>query len=186
MSSRIENTQAGLDDLFYFEADEEEMPRHPDVREIANYVRAMDYGLNRLKELPISTRLIKEIHAILMDGVRGGHATPGELRRTQNWIGPAGCTLNEATFVPPPVPEMQTALSDWERYLNSEDSLPVLIRCALMHYQFEAIHPFIDGNGRVGRLLITFFLCERGVLSQPLLYLSSFLSDTVTNITGVY
>jgi len=174
LSSRIENTQAGMDDLFFFEADESEPPRAPDVREVANYVRTMEYGLDRLKTLPVSGRLVREIHERLMTGVRGGHATPGEFRRTQNWIGPPGCTLMQATFVPPPVKEMKAALSEWEKYLNEEPREPALIQCALMHYQFEAIHPFIDGNGRVGRLLITFLLCERGLLSLPLLYLSAF------------
>ena len=173
-SSRIENTRAGMDDLFFFEADESAPPRAPDVREVSNYVHAMEYGLERLKNLPLSVRLIREIHEILMKDVRGGYATPGELRRTQNWIGPPGCTLKDATFVPPPVEEMKRALSDWEKYLNGKPKEPPLIQCAITHYQFEAIHPFIDGNGRVGRLLITFLLCERGLLSQPLLYLSSF------------
>ena len=111
---------------------------------------------------------------ILMEGVRGKDSTPGEIRRSQNWIGPAGCSLSDATFVPPPVEEMNKALSDWEKYLHSKSDAPPLIQCALMHYQFEAIHPFLDGNGRIGRLLITFFLCERGYLTQPLLYLSGF------------
>ncbi|MCP4643565.1 MAG: Fic family protein [bacterium] len=174
LSSRIENTQAGMDDLFFFEADESEPPRTPDVREVANYVRAMEYGLDRLGSLPICGRLVREIHERLMEGVRGGHATPGEFRRSQNWIGPPGCTLMQATYVPPPVSDMMEALSTWEKYLNEDPQEPPLIQCALMHYQFEAIHPFIDGNGRVGRLLITFFLCERGLLSLPLLYLSAF------------
>lgn len=174
LSSRIENTQSGLDDLFLFEADETEPLRIPDVREIANYVQAMNYGLLRLKTLPISNRLVCEIHKILMTGVCGDHATPGEMRRSQNWIGPPNCTLEEATFVPPPVEEMKSALSNWEKYLHSDPSEPVLIQCALIHYQFETIHPFIDGNGRIGRLLIPFLLCERDVLSQPLLYLSAF------------
>ena len=146
----------------------------PDVREVRNYVRAMEYGIGREQELPISTRLICEIHSILMQGVRGEHYTPGELRRSQNWIGPAGCSLNEAAFVPPPVETVGKALSDWEKYLHSDPEEPPLMQCALMHYQFEAIHPFLDGNGRIGRLLITFFLCERGFLTQPLLYLSAF------------
>ncbi len=174
LSSRIENTQAGMEDLFFFEAGESEPPRPPDALEVANYVHAMEYGLERLKALPVSGRLVRELHERLMHGVRGGHATPGEFRRSQNWIGPPGCTLNEATFVPPPVPEMTHALSAWERYLNEEPKEPVLLQCALMHYQFEAIHPFIDGNGRVGRLLITLLLCERDLLSLPLLYLSVF------------
>ncbi|MBI2425053.1 MAG: Fic family protein [Candidatus Hydrogenedentes bacterium] len=174
LSSRIENTQAGMSDLFYFEADETQESRAPDVRDVANYVRAMEYGLERLQTLPISSRLVREIHMQLMDGPHSSHATPGEVRRTQNWIGPPGCTLMEATYVPPPVHDMAEALSDWEKYLNGTPKEPPLIQCALMHYQFEAIHPFIDGNGRVGRLLITFLLCERGLLSQPLLYLSAF------------
>lgn len=174
LSSRIENTQADLADLYYFEAGENESELSPDVREVHNYITAMDYGLERLKTLPLSTRLIREIHKKLMTGVRGGKAFPGEIRTTQNWIGPPGSAIKNATFVPPPVPEMQEALSEWELYLHSEAEEPTLIQCALMHYQFEAIHPFVDGNGRVGRLLITFFLCHRGYFSQPLLYLSSF------------
>lgn len=134
----------------------------------------MEYGLARLKNLPIFIRLIREIHEILMRGVHGEHATPGELRRSQNWIGPPGCLLSDAVYVPPPVEEMHQALSDWEKYLHFNPTEPPLIQCALMHYQFEAIHPFLDGNGRIGRLLVTFFLCERGCLSQPLLYLSEF------------
>ena len=173
-SSRIEGTQASLNDLFFFEASELEKPKVPDVREVKNYVQAMEYGIDRLEELPISIRLIGEIRRVLMEDVRGDHATPGEIRRSQNWVGPPGCSLQEATFVPPPVEEMKIALSDWEKYLHSQPDSPPLIQCALMHYQFEAIHPFLDGNGRVGRLLITFFLWERGLLTQPLLYLSAF------------
>lgn len=173
-SSRIEGTQASLNDLFFFEAEEQAKPKIPDVREVRNYVRAMEYGIDRLKKLPVSVRLVREIHRILMEGVRGEHATPGEIRRTQNWIGPPGCSLHESTYVPPPVDEMKEALSDWEKYLHSNSKEPPLIQCALMHYQFEAIHPFLDGNGRIGRLLITFLLRERGCLTQPLLYLSAF------------
>lgn len=173
-SSRIEGTQASLNDLFFFEASEKESIRAPDVREVRNYVQAMEYGIERLRDLPISVRLIAEIHGILMKGVRGDHATPGEIRRSQNWIGPPGCSLKDATYIPPPVEEMKSALSDWEKYLHADTDTPPLIQCALMHYQFEAIHPFLDGNGRIGRLLITFFLWERGLLTQPLLYLSAF------------
>ncbi|MDY6864229.1 MAG: Fic family protein [Thermodesulfobacteriota bacterium] len=173
-SSRIEGTQASLSDLFFFEAAEFEEPEVPDVREVRNYIRAMEHGIDRLERLPISMRLIREIHRVLMEGIRGEHVTPGEIRRSQNWIGPPGCSLNESTYVPPPVEEMKRALSDWERYLHSDPGEPPLIQCALMHYQFEAIHPFLDGNGRIGRLLITFFFCERGHLTQPLLYLSAF------------
>ena len=173
-SSRIEGTQSSLSDLFFFEAAKFEKPKIPDVKEVWNYVQAMEYGIGRVKELPVSVRLIREIHGILMKDVRGEHLTPGEIRRSQNWIGSPGCLLNEAAFIPPPVEEMQQALSDWERYLHSNLDEPSLIQCALMHYQFEAIHPFLDGNGRMGRLLITFFLCEKGCLTQPLLYLSAF------------
>lgn len=163
-----------MDDLLFFEAAPSEPSVFPDVKEVANYVNALEYGIKRLETLPISTRLIKEIHERLMDGVRGGHFSPGEFRTTQNWIGAPGFTLNEAAYVPPPVDEMLEALSELEKYLNSETAEPLLVQCALMHYQFEAIHPFPDGNGRIGRLLITFFLCEREYLSQPLLYLSAF------------
>lgn len=173
-SSRIEGTQASLSDLFLFEASEHEKPKVTDVREVHNYVRAMEYGIDRLRELPVSLRLVREIHRVLMEGARGRHATPGQFRRTQNWIGPVGCSLNDATFVPPPMEQMNEVLGDWEKYFHSNPKEPPLIQCALIHYQFEAIHPFLDGNGRIGRLLITFFLCERGYLTQPLLYLSDF------------
>jgi len=177
LSSRIEGTQASLSDLLLFEAAEEEPPRAPDVQEVRNYVRAMEYGLKRLEKLPLSLRLVREIHARLMEGVRGKKRSPGEFRQVQNWIGPPGCSLAEATFVPPPVPEMHAALDEWEKFLHNAKDIPLLVQCALMHYQFEAIHPFVDGNGRVGRLLITFFLCERGELPQPLLYLSAFFEQ---------
>jgi Fic family protein len=144
------------------------------VEEVVNYVNAINYGLERIANLPLSLRLIREIQARLLTDVRGGERTPGEFRRTQNWIGPQGCTLANATFVPPPVHEMQTALDNFEKFLH-DASLPVLIHCGLAHAQFETMHPFLDGNGRVGRLLITFLLCERKVLHRPLLYLSLFL-----------
>ena len=172
MSSRIENTQSGLDDLFFFEADETEPPPVSDVKEIFNYVRAMEYGIKRLQELPISSRLICEIHGILMKGVRGEGATPGLMRTSQNWIG--GGNVMDPTYVPPIVPEMKQCFSDMEKYIHSDPQEPALIQCALVHYQFEAIHPFLDGNGRIGRLLITFMLLEKKLLSQPLLYLSDF------------
>jgi Fic family protein len=177
MSSRIENTQSGLEDLFLFEADETEPPLVSDVKEVVNYVRAMEHGIKRLKELPISSRLICEIHGILMEGARGEHATPGEMRTSQNWIGSPGCTLMDATYVPPPVPEMKACFSDLEKYVHSDATEPALIQCALVHYQFEAIHPFVDGNGRIGRLLIMFILLEKKLLSQPLLYLSDFFEQ---------
>ena len=173
-SSHIEGTRASLHDLYYFEATGREKPDKKDVLEVENYVKAMQNGLNLLQKLPVSVRLICEIHSVLMKNVRGGYASPGELRRSQNWIGPLGCTLDNATYVPPPVDEMKQSLSELERFLNTDLDMPPLIQCALMHYQFEAIHPFLDGNGRIGRLLITFFLCERGILPQPLLYLSTF------------
>jgi len=172
-SSRIEGTQASLSDIFYYEASKDK-PKYPDVLEVLNYVRAMNYGLSRLKELPLSLRLVKEIHLKLMEGVRGERMKPGEFRTAQNWIGPPGCSLADATYVPPPVPEMKELLGQWEKFLHSDNSFAPLIKCALIHYQFEAIHPFLDGNGRVGRLLITFYLYERGYLEYPILYLSDF------------
>ena len=172
LSSRIEGTQSSLSDLLLFEATKVEKQR--DVREVQNYVRAIEYGLKRLDELPLSLRLIRELHGILMERVRGEHATRGEFRQSQNWIGPPGCSLNEASFVPPPVPEMQDALDQLEKFLHADIDLPPLVQLALIHYQFETIHPFLDGNGRIGRLLITLFLCERGILTKPLLYLSAF------------
>ena len=175
MSSRIENTQSGLDDLFFFEADQTEPPSVSDVKEIRNYVRAMEYGLKWLKDLPVSSRLICKIHKILMKGVRGEGATPGLMRTRQNWIG--GRTTMDAIYVPPPVPEMQQRFSDLEKYIHSSAQEPALIQCALVHYQFEAIHPFLDGNGRIGRLLIALMLLERKLLSQPLLYLSDFFEQ---------
>jgi Fic family protein len=187
-SSRIEGTQASLSDIFYYEASKEE-PKHTDVLEVLNYVRAMHYGLSRLKELPLSLRLVKEIHLKLMEGVRGEKMRPGEFRTSQNWIGPPGCSLADATYVPPPVPEMNGALGSWEMFLHGTSSIAPLIKCALIHYQFEAIHPFLDGNGRVGRLLITFYLYEKGYLEYPILYLSDFFekhkSDYYDLLLGV-
>ena len=159
-----------------------------DLKEVGNYVTALEYGVKRLKELPLSLRLVKEIHAKLMKGVRGDFATPGEFRRSQNWIGPAGCTLMNASYVPPPHSELMNCLGDWEKFLHDR-SLPPLIQVALAHYQFEAIHPFLDGNGRVGRLFITLFLMERQLLPTPLLYLSAFFEatrqDYYENLLGV-
>lgn len=174
MSSRIENTQSGLDQLFLFEADKTEEPRIPDVQELVNYVNAMEYGIKRLENLPVSSRLLSEIHKVLMSGVRGEHATPGLMRTTQNWIGKPGCNLTDATYVPPPVSEMKECLSELEKYIHSNAKEAPLIQSALIHYQFEAIHPYIDGNGRIGRILIILLLIEKGALSQPLLYLSDF------------
>lgn len=174
LSSRIEGTQASFSDLLFFEAAGLRQKEVPDVREVSNYVRALEYGLRRIEDLPVSLRLIREIHARLLEGVRGKTQIPGEFRRSQNWIGPPGCTLMDATYVPPPELEMRNALDSFERYLHSESNLPPLIRLSLIHYQFEAIHPFLDGNGRIGRLLITLLLCTDGLLPQPLLYLSAF------------
>ncbi len=174
LSSQIEGTQSSLQDVLAAEAQILAPDRPRDVDEVVNYVRAMNYGLQRLAELPVSVRLIREIHARLLKGVRGAHLAPGDLRTSQNWIGPSGCTLNEATFVPPPPSEVAPALSDLERFLNSDSQLPLLIKVGLAHVQFETIHPFLDGNGRVGRLLITFLLCQQDVLQKPVLYLSYF------------
>ncbi len=177
LSSRIEGTKASLSDLLIDELDDVSSNRTnvDDIKEVRNYIHAMERGIQMLSELPLSLRLVREIHGQLMKGVRGDKATPGEFRHTQNWIGPAGCTPTTAAFVPPPVQEMMEALHAWENFLQDRDRIPDLIQCALMHVQFETIHPFLDGNGRVGRLLITFFLMERKRLSQPLLYLSAYI-----------
>lgn len=175
LSSRIEGTQASLSDLFFFEAAGEK-GEQSDVQEVANYVKALNYGVARLENLPLSIRLMCEIHEHLMTGVRGGeaHLTPGEVRRSQNWIGMPGCSLMEAIYVPPPVDEMKRGLGELEKYFHAASDLPPLVRLALIHYQFEALHPFIDGNGRIGRLLITLWLIQEGLLSEPILYLSAF------------
>ena len=183
LSSRIEGTEASLSDLFLFEAAPRSETKRSDVREVGNYVRALEHGLDRLRELPLSLRLIREVHGVLMEGVRGQQSEPGQFRSSQNWIGPPGCSLEEATFVPPPQSEMVAALDAFEKYLHAESELPVLVRLALIHYQFEAIHPFLDGNGRIGRLLISLLLCAQGVLPQPLLYLSAYFEK---NRTGYY
>jgi Fic family protein len=177
LSSRIEGTKASLSDLLIDEiGDGQAKPAGgDDIKEVRNYINAMEYGVRRLETLPLSLRLIREIHAQLMEDVRGEKATPGEFRRSQNWIGPAGSTPMTAAFVPPPVEAMMDCLGDWEKFLYLRDVMPDLIQCAIMHVQFETIHPFLDGNGRVGRLLITFFLMQRGRLSEPLLYLSAFI-----------
>lgn len=179
-SSRIEGTEADVEDLYAYEAGQRLLPgmeaRAPesDVREVRNYVTALNYGLKRLETLPVSLRLIGEVHRRLLRRVRGDKRAPGEFRRSQNWIGPPGCTLSEATYVPPPVPEMKDALGAWEKYLHAEDDYPALVRLAFIHYQFEAIHPFIDGNGRIGRLLLSLLTVNWGLLPHPLLYLSSY------------
>lgn len=175
-SSRIEGTQADLSDLLMDEIEPARTPPESDVREIRNYIAALDHGLRQLKKLPLSGRLVRDLHRVLMKGVRGQEKNPGEFRRSQNWIGAPGSTLSTATYVPPPPdPEMHECLKQWENFLHRRAEMPELVQCALIHEHFEAIHPFVDGNGRVGRLLITLFLIERGRLSKPLLYLSSYI-----------
>ena len=174
LSSRIEGTQASLSDLYFFEAASALPSPQSDVLEVRNYVVALEHGLQRMKDLPVSLRLLREVHEKLMTGIGGEHVTPGEFRRSQNWIGPPGCTLNEATFVPPPVEELMNSLGELEKFWHAPSPLPLLIRLALIHYQFEAIHPFLDGNGRIGRLLLTLLLSSENVLPQPMLYLSAF------------
>jgi len=185
LSSRIEGTRTTLAGLYAFEAGQLDLLGLPadaldhDAREVFNYVRALEYGLERLATLPLSGRFIRELHARLLEGVRGGYATPGESRTNQNWIGRPGSTLNSATYVPPPAAsgELADCLAAFERYLHAEDEYPPLVRLAFIHYQFEAIHPFGDGNGRLGRLLLTILLADWGLLPQPLLYLSAFFED---------
>lgn len=172
MSSQIEGTQATLEDVL--DPCLEENTNRP-VGDVVNYIKATDFAINRLKELPLCNRLIKEAHEVLLQGVRGQNKSPGEFRHSQNWIGAAGCNLQNARYIPPSVEDMIQAMSDLEKYINGDDELDVLIRAGLIHYQFETIHPFLDGNGRIGRLLITLFLMEKKVLSTPALYISYFL-----------
>ena len=175
LSSQIEGTQSTLEDVLEFEsgAHPDNQPR--DVEEVVNYVHAMNYGLERLQDSSLCLRLIRDIHGKLMEGVRGQHRNPGRFRERQNWIGPMGTDLSSAQYVPPPPNEMQAALQELEDFLRDEGVRPDLVDCGLAHAQFESIHPFLDGNGRMGRLLITFLLCQRGVLERPLLYLSYYL-----------
>ena len=188
LSSRIEGTQATLGDLLAAEAGAVVERSPADLHEVGNYVTALEYGLERLETLPLSLRLVRELHERLMRDVRGEVATPGEFRRSQNWIGPPGSTLNGATYVPPPPSELMPCLDAWERFLHDE-ALPPLVHAAVAHAQFEAIHPFLDGNGRVGRLLITLLLVARGVIPSPLLYLSAWFQATreeyYTRLLGV-
>ena len=173
LSSRIEGTQATLGELLAAEAGVAVERSAEDLREVGNYVLALEHGIRRLSNLPLCVRLIRELHEKLMTGVRGHEATPGQFRKIQNWIGRPGSTPTTASFVPPPPDDVEPCLAEWERFVHESD-LPPLVTVALAHYQFEAIHPFLDGNGRVGRLLITLFLVERGILPTPLLYLSAF------------
>lgn len=181
LSSQIEGTQASLVDVLEFDADLDVTEKRNHVEEVVNYVAAMNYGLRELEHFPLSLRLIRNIHAELLKGVRGCHRNPGEFRTSQNWIGPAGCTLSTATFVPPSVPEMNKAMGDLELFFYDESHyIPALIKIAMIHAQFETIHPFLDGNGRMGRLLITFWLCQQKILNQPLLYLSYYFKRNRT------
>lgn len=172
LSSQIEGTQCTLDDILNPLMEEN---TNRNVSDVVNYIKATEFALNRLHSLPLCNRLIKETHAVLMEGVRGQEKNPGEFRYSQNWIGGQGSTIRNARYIPPNPEDMQTAMSDLEKYMNGDDSLDPLIQAALIHYQFETTHPFLDGNGRVGRLLITLFLMEKGILSHPALYISYFL-----------
>lgn len=172
LSSQIEGTQCTLDDILNPLIEEN---TNRNVSDVVNYIKATEFALNRLHSLPLCNRLIKETHAVLMEGVRGQEKSPGEFRYSQNWIGGQGSTIQNARYIPPNPEDMQTAMSDLEKYMNGDDSLDPLIQAALIHYQFETTHPFLDGNGRVGRLLITLFLMEKGILSRPALYISYFL-----------
>ena len=177
LSSQIEGTQASLEDVLEYEANARRSRLPADVEETYNYVKALNAGLTRLDELPVCNRLFREIHGILMQGVRGQEKSPGEFRTSQNWIGAPGSSLNTATYVPPPPYEMAQAMGDLELYLNDGSPIPLLIKCGLAHGQFEMIHPFLDGNGRLGRLLIAFLLCHHQALTRPLLYLSAYFKQ---------
>ena len=172
LSSQIEGTQCTLEDILNPLIEEN---TNRDVSDVVNYIRATEFALERLKTLPLCNRLIKETHAVLLESVRGQEKNPGEFRYSQNWIGGQGSTLKNARYIPPNPEDMLTAMSDLEKYINSDDTLDPLIQAALIHYQFETTHPFLDGNGRVGRLLITLFLMEKGILSTPALYISYYL-----------
>ena len=172
ISSQIEGTQCTLDDVLDPEV---EANASLDVSDVINYVKATQYALKRLERLPLCCRLIREIHEVLMENVRGQDKTPGEFRHSQNWIGPANCSLKDARYIPPNVEDMQTAMSDLEKYINENVDYDPLIRAALIHYQFETIHPFLDGNGRIGRLLILLYLMEQRLIEKPVIYISYFL-----------
>lgn len=172
ISSQIEGTQCTLDDVLDPEV---EMNANLDVSDVINYVKATQYAIKRLDKLPLCCRLIREIHEVLMEGARGQDKCPGEFRHSQNWIGPANCSLKEARYIPPNVEDMQNAMSDLEKYINENVEYDPLIRVALIYYQFETIHPFLDGNGRIGRLLILLYLMEQGLLAKPVIYISYFL-----------
>ena len=172
LSSQIEGTQASLEGILEFDANLKPKEDIQEIKEVINYINALDYGKKRLEKLPMSLRLIKEIHKILIKGTRGEHKKPGEFRTSQNWVGPPGASINEADYIPPPPNMVISAMGELEKFLHSKDTIPPLVKIALIHAQFETIHPFLDGNGRIGRLLITFYLMWKGILSKPLLYLS--------------
>ena len=175
LSSQIEGTQASLEGVLEFEADLIPKENLDEIKEVINYVRALNHGIERLKELPMSLRLIKEIHKTLLEETRGAHRNPGEFRKSQNWIGPPGFPLSEAIFIPPPPDLVIPAMGELEKFLHQESNIPPLVKIGLIHAEFETIHPFLDGNGRIGRLLITFYLFWKEILSKPLLYLSFYL-----------
>lgn len=183
VSSQIEGTQASLSDVLQLKKIDNE--KRKETEEIVNYIHALNYGVDLLEKLPISIRYIKEIHKELLKGVRGENKNPGEIRRSQNWIGPNGCTLSSAIFVPPSVDKMSESLYDLESYMNSEPTMDSLLRIALIHYQFETIHPFLDGNGRLGRLLIPLWLKENNYLKYPLIYLSLYFKQNRTEYYGL-
>ena len=172
ISSQIEGTQCTLDDVLDPDIDAN---ANLDVTDVVNYVKATQFALDRRNELPLCNRLLREIHTVLLQGVRGEEKNPGEFRRSQNWIGAAGCALKDARFIPPNVEDMENAMTDLERYINEDKTYDPLIQAALIHYQFETIHPFLDGNGRIGRLLIMLYLMEQNLLEKPILYVSYFL-----------
>jgi Fic family protein len=175
LSSQIEGTQASLEGILEFEADLIPKEGLDEIKEVVNYIKALNYGMTRLQKLPMSLRLIKEIHKILLEETRGATRNPGEFRRSQNWIGPPGFPISEAIFIPPPPDGVIPGMGELEKFLHRESNIPPLVKIALVHAQFETIHPFLDGNGRIGRLLITFYLSWKGILSKPLLYLSFYL-----------
>ena len=172
MSSQIEGTQATLEDALDPMI---EKNTNQDVADVINYIKATEYAINRLETLPLSNRLLRETHKVLMEGVRGEEKSPGEFRHSQNWIGAKGSTIKTASYVPPTPEDMIIAMGDWESYIHENDEMDLLIKIALLHYQFETIHPFLDGNGRIGRLLVTLFLMDKKMLSTPSLYISYFL-----------
>lgn len=190
LSSQIEGTQCSLEDILNLDPDAiDEQPAHAEIEEVTNYIRAMNEGLQRLNTLPLSSRLLREIHETLMTGVRGYNKTPGEFRRSQNWIGRPGGTLTNAEFVPPPPDEVPRLMAELEAYIHSTDRIPPLVKTALIHAHFETIHPFLDGNGRLGRLLITYLFCVWKILDKPLLYISYFFkanrSEYYARLMGV-